>query len=337
MESMWQIEILILQFLQTTFSSLTGLFSGITTLGSEEFFMLIMPALYWSIDSTIGFRTAVILLLSSGFNGFFKLMLHNPRPFWYSSLITAQSSETSFGMPSGHAMNTIAVWGLMAAQFKKKWLTIVSVVVIILVGFSRLVLGMHFISDVVSGWLLGGILLFLFIRLEPAVTSRLKKMTLAQHLGLAIATSLGLIAICYIPLLFMQGWQMPAQWVENARLSPLSALPDPFDQSGVFTGAGIWLGFCVGAAWIHSRGGYSAKGSGTQLFVRYLIGVIGIAVLWFGLGQILPHTTDALGMGFRYMRYTVVGIWISGAAPALFIKMKLTQPVESPFDKPASE
>ena len=34
-------------------------------LGSEDFFMLVLPALYWSVDAALGLRVGVILLLSS--------------------------------------------------------------------------------------------------------------------------------------------------------------------------------------------------------------------------------------------------------------------------------
>lgn len=323
MDPIWQFEINIIQTLQSWFSSQAAIFSGITALGSVQFFILIMPALYWCIDPGIGFKTALILILSGEFNSFFKLVFHSPRPFWYSSKITALSSETSFGMPSGHAMNTISIWGLIAAQFKKKALAWVCAAIILLVGFSRLVLGMHFMSDVVMGWILGGVLLLLFLNFEPMVTKKIKEMTLAQQLGLAIATSLGLIGFCFIPLVFLQNWQLPAQWVENARLSPLSALPNPLDQSGVFTSAGIWLGFCSGAAWMRSQGGFSAAGTGGQLFLRYLIGVAGIAILGIGFSKLLPHSTDVLGMGFEYFQYAIVGLWISGGAPAVFLKLKL--------------
>lgn len=327
METLWQIEIAMIQMMQSAGLHLMGLWSGVTVLGSEEFFILIMPALYWSIDSAVGLKTGVILMLSTVFNGFFKVMLHSPRPFWFSNSIAAYSSEASFGMPSGHAMNTITVWGFLASSFRQTWLTILAVVVIVLVGVSRIFLGMHFISDVLIGWLLGFILLILFLKFEPGITASIKKMTLAQHLGLAIASSLGLIALSCIPLVFLQNWQIPSIWLENAVRAIPGVLPNPLDQSGTITGAGLWLGLCAGAAWIHSRGGYSAKGVGFQLFLRYLIGVIGVAILWFGLKLIVPQTTDVFGFGFRYLRYAIVGCWISGFAPAIFIRYKLAFPM----------
>ncbi|MDP2974769.1 MAG: hypothetical protein Q8N45_01020, partial [Anaerolineales bacterium] len=67
-------------------------------LGTEEFFMLILPALYWSIDAGLGLRVGVILLLSSGVNHALKLAFHGPRPYWFSQQVSALAVETSFGV-----------------------------------------------------------------------------------------------------------------------------------------------------------------------------------------------------------------------------------------------
>ena len=171
MEAIWNFEISLIAGLQTSLASLAGFFQAATFLGSEEFFILVMPVLYWCVDTSVGLRIGVMLLLSGHFNGIFKVIFHSPRPFWYSPDIKALSTETSFGMPSGHAMNTTSIWGTAAVLARKKWFTILSVVVILLVGFSRLVVGMHFISDVLAGWVLGLILLLLFVKLDKPVSA----------------------------------------------------------------------------------------------------------------------------------------------------------------------
>jgi hypothetical protein len=56
-----------------------------------------------SINSRLGFRIAVMLLLSNGISTFFKLIFLAPRPYWFDARIHAYSTESSFGIPSGHA------------------------------------------------------------------------------------------------------------------------------------------------------------------------------------------------------------------------------------------
>jgi hypothetical protein len=53
-------------------------------LGTEDFFVVALPILYWCVDSMLGLRVAVILLIGTNINAAFKLALHGPRPYWYS-------------------------------------------------------------------------------------------------------------------------------------------------------------------------------------------------------------------------------------------------------------
>jgi hypothetical protein len=72
----------------------------ITFLGDEEFYVLLLPILYWSFDQMIGLRVGMMLLLSNGFNTFFKFLFRTPRPFWISDSVT-HVHESSFGCPPG--------------------------------------------------------------------------------------------------------------------------------------------------------------------------------------------------------------------------------------------
>ena len=137
---------------------------AITALGYEEFFVLLLPTLYWCVDQMVGLRAGIILMSANTFNTFFKFLFHSPRPYWISDDVIAYSHETSFGLPSGHAQIAASVWGWLAVDVKKRWFTIVAVVLIFSIGISRLYLGVHFFSDVLLGWFLGVLLVFLFMR-----------------------------------------------------------------------------------------------------------------------------------------------------------------------------
>ncbi|CAM3091153.1 hypothetical protein SPAN111604_03095 [Sphingomonas antarctica] len=62
-------------------------------------------------------------------------------------------SNASF--PSGHSSNTMAILLLFALLSGGGWRTWVAVGVAILVGWTRIVLGVHWPSDVFAGWMLG--------------------------------------------------------------------------------------------------------------------------------------------------------------------------------------
>jgi hypothetical protein len=52
-------------------------------------------------------------------------------------------------------------------------------------------------------------------------------------------------------------------------------------------------------------------------------------VLYIGLGSLFPETEDFLSYALRYVRYALIGFWISGFAPWLFVKVKLASPSRS--------
>ena len=72
-------------------------------LGSEEFFLLVLPALYWSVNSDLGLRVGLVLLTSTSLNHVLKVTLGGPRPYWVSERVLPFAAETSFGVPSGHS------------------------------------------------------------------------------------------------------------------------------------------------------------------------------------------------------------------------------------------
>src|SRR5262245_25719538 len=76
-------------------------------LGTEYFFLLILPLIYWSLDASLGLRVAFILITSNYLNGLFKLLFAGPRPYWISNKVTPFAAESTFGVPSGHAQNAM--------------------------------------------------------------------------------------------------------------------------------------------------------------------------------------------------------------------------------------
>ncbi len=324
MDLIWQFEIEITLFLQSLGEWLVGIMNFLSFLGTEDFYFLVLPILYWCVDAAIGARVGAMLLLSNWLNGVFKLILHTPRPYWYDARVQAFSSETSFGMPSGHAMNAMSMWGLMANQFKKRFFTIVCIVVIFLIGLSRIYLGMHFSSDVIVGWLLGGLLLWVFVKYEQRVVDWIKVKHFEQQLSLAIVSSLFILLLGMLMIYLMRNWTIPAEWVQNAIAATPGHEIAPTSPDGMITIAGMWLGMWGGLAWFNHRYGmFNAGGPGWKRLLRYALGVAGIMVLWYGLGNVFPREANLTSYVLRYFRYFLVGAWVTAVAPWTFIRLRL--------------
>lgn len=323
MEILTQFEIPFTLFLQSLGSWLEYPMQAFTFLGNELFFLLVMPAIYWAIDPQIGFRTGMMLILSGGINSFFKFLFHSPRPFWVDERVTAYSSETGFGLPSGHSQNSAAIWGIIAASLKKKWATIVIALLVFFIGISRIYLGVHFLRDVLSGWLIGVLLVVIYMKLETPVSSWLQKKTLIYQVLLGFLLSLLLIGLGLLGQTTSRTFSVPPAWIQTAVSSGADA-PDPYNIEGVITIAGVALGFTAGYAWYRARfGTYTVKCASSKRILRYVIGLVGIVVLYFGLKLVFPEEPFLLGMILRYIRYALIGFWVTALAPLAFRALHL--------------
>jgi membrane-associated phospholipid phosphatase len=293
-----------------------------TFLGTEDFFLLVLPILYWSVDSSLGMRVGYILLFNQGFNHLFKIALAGPRPFWVSDKVIPYASEGSFGVPSGHAESATGVWGIMAARINKTWAWALGALVIFLIGLSRLYLAVHFPHDVLLGWLIGGISLWLFIAWWDRAVAWVKRKSFGTQVGLALLASLLMIGLSYLIALSRSAYVLNPAWIPNI-LRIDAALPEPFAASGLVTVTGIFFGLSLGLAWMERRGGFRASGSIITRVTRYLLGLVGVLVFWYGLGAVLPRGETLLPLVLRYLRYTLVGFWVSGGAPWLFARLNL--------------
>ncbi len=297
----------------------------LTSLGSENFFFLVLPLVYWSLDAGLGLRVAFILVASNSLNCIGKFLFASPRPYWVSARVVPGSVESSFGVPSGHAQNSAALWGILAAGVPagKRWAWAAAILLALLVGFSRLYLGMHFVHDVLLGWLIGYLLLFAFLKFWDPVAAWLKTKALALQMMIAFAISLFVILVSLLSHAHLNGYTFPVEWTANAlRAGPL---PAPASIEDVFTVAGSLFGMAAGAAWIASRGGYQAEGPVGQRALRYVVGLIGVLILWEGLGAILPGGETWIPLTLRYIRYSLVGFWMTGGAPWLFFHFNLAR------------
>ena len=326
MQSIWDSGI---QFI-LAFQTIPGLVAPMeffSFLGSEEFFLIMLPLLYWCVDTALGLRVGLILLFSTWLNDVFKILFNDPRPYWISTDVKAYANESSFGVPSGHSQTAVAVWGMIAYYVNRRWVWVACVAVMILIGFSRMYLGVHFPSDVLIGWLIGVILLLCFIRFWDPVAAWLKRLTFAQQVLVAFLVSLGFIGTVQLAILSLGDWTMPEEWLLNiAAAFPEGPVPDPVGISGAITSAGTLFGLSLGLAWFTRQGGFSVEGSLGQRAVRFLVGLVGVAILYVGLKIIFPSGDGALPYLFRYLRYSLVGAWVSAGAPWLFLRMKLAKP-----------
>ncbi|MEL7625307.1 MAG: phosphatase PAP2 family protein [Anaerolineaceae bacterium] len=93
-----------------------------------------------------------------------KFLIKRPRPEGEFGQIYRITDPHSF--PSGHAARAMAI-AVMVSTLGNIWVTLLVFVWAILVGYSRLALALHYVSDVLAGWLIGLIGGLVAIQLFP--------------------------------------------------------------------------------------------------------------------------------------------------------------------------
>jgi hypothetical protein len=233
----------------------------------------------------------LLLLVSAYLNEVAKLLVDQPRPFDYDPRVIKLVHEGSGGLPSGHTQSTLVVWGYLASRFKKRPLWLLGGFLIIAIPLSRIYLGAHFPTDLLGGYAIGALVLFLFIRLDPAIETWFIRKGMLIQLGVSVG--LPLVMIFLIP----SG--------NDGLLTALGAL------MGVAAGVVLerhWVGFCSDGPW-------------WQRLIRYLVGIVILFGVWLGLRSAFDQLEPA-GL-YRIVRYALVGMWGALGAPWLFVHLKL--------------
>ena len=329
------IAIQIIHWLQNLGPWLTPAMQAFSFLGSEPFYLFTVPAIYWCWDAALGLRFGASLMLSSILNATLKLAFHNPRPYWVHTDIQALATESSFGIPSGHAQNAVVVWGVLAAWFRRRSAWLVAVMLAFLIGLSRLALGVQYPLDVVVGWLVGAAVLAVLLKVETPLRAWFRNRSIQDQALWVVGVSLALLVVGTVLRLWLETWHLPQEWVVAASLAaPKSELIHPLALADLISYGGSFFGLAFGAVMLRAVGGFKTQGSARKRLLRYPLGIAGVAALWFGLGVIFPRGEFLLAYALRYLRYGLVGFWITFIAPFIFVKLKLAEPLWTPPPPP---
>jgi len=143
--------------------TLTEIAKGITLLGSPAFIVpwgLIAAFILLSRRDYLTAGGWVAALLGGALlDGVLKQIFHRPRPIWDVPIISARG----FSFPSGHAMGSLVAYGMLAylvwRELPHAWgrmaLAGGTLVLVLLIGLTRMYLGVHYFSDVIAGYAAG--------------------------------------------------------------------------------------------------------------------------------------------------------------------------------------
>ena len=147
----------------------TNIFKAISFICSPKFMIVLNVLLFIFIIVKKKYKLLIIVLSSISsviINNLVKIIVRRERPDYLRMVM-----EKSYSFPSGHAMISVLFFGSIIYLVNKynlkykKLITFSLSTFVLLVGISRIYLGVHYLTDVVGGYLLGFIVLFLIIHL----------------------------------------------------------------------------------------------------------------------------------------------------------------------------
>jgi membrane-associated phospholipid phosphatase len=279
-------------------SFLDSLLVAITLLGNEEAYLVLLPLLYWSINKQWGQRLFFLVLLSTWLNEGLKNLFALPRPD--PTVIQHKIEAVGYGFPSNHAQTgAVVVWGYLAAHVRRRWFTVLAVIMMLLIGLSRIVLGVHFLQDVLGGWLLGLLVLLVALRVEEPLVAWLSRLSLKGQVAIAIV--LPILVLVTIPSDTMGRY--PSEFAGTL--------------SGVLLGAG--LGSILEARTVNFR----TEGTVVRRLLRYIAGMVLVSILYLGGAAVPDLSPWLLDVMLRVLRYALVSLTAFWIAPWLFVRLGL--------------
>lgn len=142
-------------------------------------FIIILIAIIWASNWKVGVKILYVLILGVIFNDFFKIFLKQPRPFNIDPSLFVIYVK-GYGFPSGNAQNALFYGGLVIHYLKNKRLAwILGLNIIFWVSLSRIYLGVHFLTDVLGGWVLGFLMLYIYFYFLPKIENFIKKIKIS--------------------------------------------------------------------------------------------------------------------------------------------------------------
>jgi membrane-associated phospholipid phosphatase len=319
MDTLQEFSIRLIQALQVMSPALDRIMKQFTFLGTIQFYLIFIPFIYWAVDKRLGLRVLLVLLATDVLSSNLKLLFHQPRPYWIGG-VKELAQETSYGIPSSHASESLAVWAYLAYGLKKRWLWILAAVFIFMISLSRLYLAVHFLGDVLFGWLIGSVLLWAFVRFEAPIVAWSKRNGAWTTMAMGFALSLIVILVGELIQVWLTGKPDPVAWSSFAGQAR--------ERAYSFTLSGALFGSLCGYVWMQNYAPFKSDDDWVKRLGRYVLGIAGMLVIYYGLDvlfALIAVDESVTGYILRYLRYSIVTIWVTFLSPWIFLRIGLAE------------
>lgn len=266
----------------------------ITHFGEEFVLIPIMGYVYWCRNKEMGKLLGANMAVGLVLNPMIKNVFLRRRPYMDNPAIACLEPVNpgdiydvtlqGYSFPSGHSTNAATLYGSIAFYAKKRPVTVLALLLVFLVGLSRIFLGDHYPTDVILGWALGAGIIFGMNFLQKKIQKKWK-----LYLGLV----LGCLAGCFY-----------------------------CNSTDYFSTLGIMIGMFAGILFEERFVGFEDAKTTPERILRLAGGIALFGILHVALKLPFPADmlagTDAAGMFLRVFRHAVEVFLIVGPYTMLF-------------------
>jgi membrane-associated phospholipid phosphatase len=323
MEPIFEFGLDVTRWLQATYPQLRTFFSVVSLLGREEFYLAILPLVYWCINKRMGKHLAYVFLFTNVLSYIAKPSLRGPRPYWLDSSV-GLDIEPSYGIPSSHAQAAATTYLFLAAWIRRRWAWALAIVATLLMGLSRIYLGVHFVHDVLAGYLIASLVLTGYFVWLRYFARNFEKRILGYRLLVVVLIPF-LLTLIYVAIRLVIGEpDMTLPWRDFIAEAELEGYEGMATAVGSLLGIGI--GMTLEGSWVR----FLVGGAMWKRVLRYLVGIAITVALWAGLRILFDVESLWLAIPLRVLRYFLVTLWAGYYAPLAFVRLRLAEAEPEP-------
>ena len=177
----FQWEALLIETIQSRMGDAAVAVASFFTLFGEEVIMIaVLGFLYWVYDKQFARFVGTNIMVGLIVNPMIKNVVFRRRPYFDIAGVQCfkpvdgsaeiyDIAAQGYSFPSGHTLNSTILYGSLPKYKKNCVLLVIAIAIPLLVGASRVMLGVHFPTDVLAGWIFGTVILFLVSYLQTHI------------------------------------------------------------------------------------------------------------------------------------------------------------------------
>ena len=162
----WEVDLIV--WLQGNMGSVgTFLSKAFSFIGGETFSLLLLIVMLFCYKKEAGKRVARTVLTASMWFPMIKNVVLRVRPYMAHKekievlqVVEADTDkwdiiQQGFSFPSGHGATAVSLFGSIGKELRKRWMWTLAILMPLLIGLSRISVGVHYPTDVLAGWAIG--------------------------------------------------------------------------------------------------------------------------------------------------------------------------------------